>query len=259
MAAICSAKLGFRQVAYYVPTEHIHRKGHDRFRASKSFLAISDGVGSTENSMVDPGLYAEELLSLLKRYFDENREKYTGNLVELISRAVRDNRKLGSATCLVAVLDHRNSLVNVANIGDSSFLHLRKLNNVYQVLNRGTTTQYSFNFPLQVSATQNTCEKAVVKSIPVQKGDLFITATDGLFDNLSEESILALVNSSKDKTTFEFAKSLTHFALAASLDPYHYSPFVRELQRNHVLNRFIGGKPDDITVVVSAVEESGKD
>ncbi|CAL1267672.1 unnamed protein product [Larinioides sclopetarius] len=77
-------------------------------------------------------------------------------------------------------------------------------------------------------------DTADTSSVPVQEGDLILLATDGLFDNLPESVIVQQLS------------KLRPFALERCLS-------VAIQDRASFWRFFVGGKPDDITVLLAAV------
>ena len=90
-------------------------------------------------------------------------------------------------------------------------------------------------------------------------GDTIILATDGLFDNLALDDIVAEVaeweDDSKETNVEVLAKTLVERAREYSLDNSRDSPFAVLAKENDIM--WGGGMPDDTTVVVLRVK-SGK-
>jgi len=170
-------------------------------------------------------------------------------------------------------------------LGDSSFLVLRPRENnkaLYSVY-RSTEQQHSFNCPYQLSnlpksnkfqelieqglgrlinllsRTNHTLNDSVLDAqtemIPLKVGDIIIAGTDGLFDNLYEEDIIKSAESMLEffDDPQDFADNLAHTlvekAIIKGWDKSYKSPFARNASKKG--KRFIGGKLDDTTVIVS--------
>lgn len=89
--------------------------------------------------------------------------------------------------------------------------------------------------------------------IPVASGDVIIAGTDGLFDNLYNNEITAVV---VHAVRAGFAPQVTAQKIAAlarqrALDKNRQTPFSTAAQEAGF--RYYGGKLDDLTVVVSYV------
>ncbi|RXM96571.1 Vacuolar protein sorting-associated protein 29 [Acipenser ruthenus] len=101
----------------------------------------------------------------------------------------------GSSTACIVVLDRRSHQLHTANLGDSGFLVVRE----GEVVHRSDEQQHYFNTPFQLSIAPPEAEGAVLSDSPeaadsssfdVQLGDIILTATDGLFDNMPDYMIL---------------------------------------------------------------------
>lgn len=92
-----------------------------------------------------------------------------------------------------------------------------------------------------------------VFTIPVAPGDVIIAGTDGLFDNLYNSDITAIVVHAQraglgPQVT---AQKIAALARQRALDKNRLTPFSAAAQEAGIL--YYGGKLDDITVVVSYI------
>ena len=89
----------------------------------------------------------------------------------------------------------------------------------------------------------------------VLPGDIVILATDGLFDNMEMEEIVAEVASWEENHSVTeigvLAEQLVQKARLLSLDKHKDSPFALLAKENDIM--WGGGMPDDTTVVVARV------
>lgn len=83
----------------------------------------------------------------------------------------------------------------------------------------------------------------------VQEGDIIIVATDGLYDNVPNNEIVEYASSINDP--MDLAESLGDLASKRGLDKSYKSPFMQAAIKAG--EKWQGGKPDDITVVVARV------
>ena len=117
----------------------------------------------------------------------------------MLKTAVEAINVIGSSTCVIVTLNEDEPFAHSCNLGDSSFLHVRDGEALY----RAREQTQGFNFPLQVGSHGNDPGLADLRSHPVQAGDLFVLASDGLFDNLYQEDAMEIIkehmNSSEDK------------------------------------------------------------
>jgi serine/threonine protein phosphatase PrpC len=77
-----------------------------------------------------------------------------------------------------------------------------------------------------------------------------VVGSDGLFDNLSSKQIAQIVLDLQQESTQKIASTIATAAYKVSLDPRAVSPFTEKAFENGIVEGVLGGKPDDITVVV---------
>jgi protein phosphatase PTC7 len=235
--------------------EKKHKGGEDTFLISSngSVLGVFDGVGGWADSGVDPREYAVKLSEGAQEATDK---KHMEDPVDVMRYAAAHARSTtGSSTaCIVALKE--NDLIS-ANLGDSGFMLIRfGSGDVKDVQYYKTKEQqYSFNFPYQLGrSSSNKAEDSDVVQIPLEHGDIIVLGTDGLFDNLDEKVIIQLVwkavksNTDKSFNVANLARSIAEEAFKVSEDPRAKTPFA--IASNY---RWMGGKQDDITVLVSRV------
>jgi protein phosphatase PTC7 len=206
----------------------------------------------------------------------------------------------GSTACLAIAEPDGN--VEVANLGDSGFMHLG-LNAVRHFTQPQT---HAFNTPYQLSKTPQRMlvqmavfggpstlsdlpKESSVTHHRVRHGDVLVFATDGVWDNLSQEDALGIVSrnmvelgawvekdgaldvshelsqltqaASGRKANGESLQAKLAIAIAkeakeTSLDSRRDGPFAKEVQRHFPDENWHGGKPDDIAVVIAVVVEN---
>ncbi|KFG59966.1 putative protein phosphatase 2C, partial [Toxoplasma gondii RUB] len=88
--------------------------------------------------------------------------------------------------------------------------------------------------------------------LPVAEGDILFLATDGVWDNLYDDQILAVLRNQPDVR--KAAAEIAELAFKYSQNPRWASPFsTKEREVLGLTRRHLGGKPDDISVVLAAV------
>lgn len=236
----------------------------------KDYIGIADGVGGWRSRGYDPSAFSSSLLTLCK---DIAQKKPTHDPFKLIDNSYNKLRILneqknfgiiGSTTVCILSFDHESGVLDTANLGDSGFLLLRR----GQVIARSQKQTHTFNTPKQLAWTPPTinCIKdspsdASKLTIPCIPGDIIITATDGLFDNISESMILKEISKLPEtdditrKDLDKSAQSLASLARRKANDKSFSSPFSLAARSAGV--KYQGGKVDDITVIVSAVSDLG--
>jgi protein phosphatase PTC7 len=126
-------------------------------------------------------------------------------------------------------------------------------------------------------------DDAVVTSHSLQNGDVVVFATDGVWDNLTNQEILRIIskelldagaweiahegikpspsleesvmgeNGAKVNIQTLLARAIVAQAKTASMNTKVDGPFAKEVQRLYPGDSFHGGKRDDITVIATVV------
>ncbi|KFM23037.1 putative protein phosphatase 2C 55 [Auxenochlorella protothecoides] len=116
--------------------------------------------------------------------------------------------------------------------------------------------EHSFGYPFQLGAqpSADSPEDAMLTSLPVGPGCSLVLGSDGLFDNLDDEAIVALVNHELDAggTVSAVARRLAYAAFEASQDRARDTPYSRGATEAFDMI-YRGGKADDITALVAVV------
>ncbi|KAI8325442.1 protein serine/threonine phosphatase 2C [Martensiomyces pterosporus] len=245
--------------------------GEDAFFHRSDALGIADGVGGWAGvKNADPSLFARRLMHHVhmevQRYDDIDDEMfshyYEAAPVDILRRAYEitvDEMDLlamrGSSTACVVVL--RGDELRVANLGDCGLTVVRQGDMVY----RTEEQQHSFNFPYQLGTEEHSDRPSdsQVFRLKIQKGDIIIVGSDGVFDNLFDEDILEEARPKLSLPQFHVDPEAISLAIAkraklVSEDTrYAESPFqMRAIQEGLY---YQGGKRDDITVVVAIVTD----
>jgi protein phosphatase PTC7 len=204
---------------------------------------------------VDPGLYSRELMGHAQALLDSIEDVHPRVAQDVLEEAHARTKARGSCTaCIVCLHDGK---AHASNLGDSGFMISRN----GSVAFISPQQQHEFNFPFQIGSPDSMSDsptKADMHTVEVLPGDILIAATDGLFDNVFPEEAAAMVHLSKTKggSPADAASLLAKFAKSRALDPKYLSPFAYGAQQ--LGYRYLGGKLDDITVVVSYVD-AGED
>ncbi|XP_021574783.1 protein phosphatase PTC7 homolog [Carlito syrichta] len=233
--------------------------------AGERLRGVADGVGGWRDYGVDPSQFSGTLMRTCERLVKEGRFVpsnpigiLTTSYCELLQNKVP---LLGSSTACIVVLDRTSHRLHTANLGDSGFLVVRG----GEVVHRSDEQQHYFNTPFQLSIAPPEAEGVVLSDSPdaadstsfdVQLGDIILTATDGLFDNMPDYMILQELKKLKNsnyESIQQTARSIAEQAHELAYDPNYMSPFAQFACDNGLNVR--GGKPDDITVLLSIVAE----
>lgn len=139
-----------------------------------------------------------------------------------------------------------------------------------------TEMQYDFNFPYQLgSNTRARPHDAQLYRVPVERGDLIVMGSDGLFDNVFPQEILHIIESTEDETVAtggshaaQADSNMTEHrlrlirdllldrAMEVARDPEAHTPFLeRAIEQGFEHRHCGGGKMDDVSVVVAQVAD----
>nr|GEX46080.1 probable protein phosphatase 2C 55 [Tanacetum cinerariifolium] len=217
-------------------------------------IGVADGVGGWADLGIDAGKYARELMSnSVSAVQDE--PKGSVDPARVLDKAYINTKAKGSSTaCIVALT---NQGLNAINLGDSGFMIVRDGCTVF----RSPAQQHDFNFTYQLENGSNSDlpSSGQVFSIPVAPGDVIVAGTDGLFDNLYNNDITAIVVHAvraglEPQVT---AQKIAALARQRALEKDRQTPFSAAAQEAGF--RYYGGKLDDITVVVSYITATKDD
>ena len=78
-------------------------------------------------------------------------------------------------------------------MGDSGYMVLRKVENKWECIFRSEDLVHAFNYPRQVGTLGDDPKTAHCESHVLLADDLIVLATDGLWDNVWEQDVLAMV------------------------------------------------------------------
>lgn len=202
---------------------------------------------------------------------------------------------VGSSTICLATIDNKLNQLSYSNLGDCGLMVLRHIdsetagymrdrnvprhlrNNDLRIAYLSQQQLRSFNLPYQLGYSNipehpgafETPMDADTASIPVLPGDIVLLGTDGLFDNLDLNEIVAEISAWENKYIKSngidlslphpkaeeylnlLAKDLCLKARTLSIDTKRDSPFALLAKENDIF--WGGGMPDDTSVVVARV------
>lgn len=211
-------------------------------------IGVADGVGGWADVGINAGEYSRELMSNSVRAI---QDEAIGGIdpLRVLEKAHAKTKAMGSSTaCIIAL---KNQGLNAINLGDSGFIVVRDGQTVFE----SPVQQHSFNFTYQLENDPrgDLPSSGQVFTITVAPGDVVVAGTDGLFDNLYNKEIAAVVaDATKDGLSPDAtAQKIAAFARLRALDRKRQTPFSTAAQEAGY--SYYGGKLDDLTVVVSHV------
>ncbi|KAK4771880.1 hypothetical protein SAY86_013655 [Trapa natans] len=211
-------------------------------------IGVADGVGGWADVGVDAGLFSRELMA---NSVNAIKEEPAGSIdpARVLEKAHASTNAKGSSTACIIALTKEG--LHAINLGDSGFIVIRDGCTIF----RSPVQQHGFNFTYQLESgnTGDLPSSGQVFTIPVIPGDVVVAGTDGLFDNLYNNEITAVVVDAV-RSGLEpqaMAQKIAALARQRAMDRNRQTPFASAAQEAGY--RYHGGKLDDITVVVSYV------
>lgn len=258
--------------------DKVQKGGEDAYFASPEHRAfgVADGVGGWAENGIDPGEFARHLL----RFAHEGIAARTtleaeADLQQALMTAAKRLHELqvqGGSTALLGQLT--GATLAILNLGDSGVMLLRPALRTQpgsdqpllfpRVVFRSSDQTHYFNCPYQLGSGPAPVEAPDFIRVRVRTGDLVIAATDGVFDNLFDHQVQAIVarhlgRSWRRGTSVEpelpglattIAKQAQRIGQQEDQKDV-VTPFALAAHSEGLL--FRGGKLDDTTVVVGLV------
>jgi len=227
----------------------VDKGGEDAYFVSSDGLAlgVADGVGGWGLHGIDPAIYARSMMNDSKKAYEELGLKLP---LDMLTYAYEHAKTIqGSSTACVLVMTGSTLLTN--NIGDSGFMIIRD----GSIFFRFKEQLHSFNYPYQLgTASANIPSDASVVSFELKEGDIVIVGSDGLFDNLFDAEILDIISTnSTGAVGVNTAELLAKTAFMKSQSMSLETPFRRSACELGLVDSPLGGKLDDITVIIATV------
>lgn len=243
---------------FNIPADDKKEKGgEDSWYHDKNVLSVADGVGGWNLRGIDPSKYSRKLTKNIKELVDSDREKYIQNAKLLLVEAAQKNDEIGSSTFVVLTLDNNEQKVKTANVGDSGFIILKKNEKGdYNIKYESVSQQHSFNFPFQLGTNADDPNNAETMDFKIKEDDLYIVYSDGVCDNLYSYEVEKIINDTfrKGASLNVLGEVIANVAYKKSKISDFLSPFAKGAQEQGMY--FMGGKQDDITVVVGRIRLS---
>ena len=236
--------------------EKANTGGEDAFFVQNNVFGVFDGVGSWASHGVDAGAFSRALSAGTASRLPERVGHSSYSVLELekaLEASLSQVSVLGSCTACMLCVDCSSSTLTALNLGDSGFRLFRQLDSEAGAprLEMGSRSQqHFFNCPVQLGGGRADRPRNWDRyTHAVQPGDLIVLATDGLFDNLFDDEIGALL--AKGGTIEQLSERVASTARKVSFDMKRRSPFTVEARAQGY--NMLGGKVDDVTVVLIRV------
>ncbi|XP_061363264.1 probable protein phosphatase 2C BIPP2C1 [Gastrolobium bilobum] len=219
------------------------------FISRQNWLAVVDGVGQWSLEGSNTGVYIRELMEKCENIVSNYGNILTIKPAEVLARSAAETQSPGSSAVLVAHFD--GQALHAANIGNTGFIIIRD----GSILKKSAPMFHEFSFPLQIVKGDDPSEIIEGYKIYLNGGEVIVTATNGLFDNLYEQEIASIVSKSLQASLSpqEIAELLAMRAQEVGRSTSTRSPFADAAQALGYVG-YTGGKLDHVTVIVSLVQ-----
>lgn len=222
---------------------------------------VFDGVGAWQDENINPIYWS---MAVADGCSSAIMDGITGPIAVLSEgyRNALGSGHEGSCTACLAVKNGPRSIA-IANLGDSAVALYRDDELLFETQQQ----EYMFNYPYSLSSEKDAVPSDADRKLltKLKSGDIIILATDGLWDNLYHKEILKFLDN--DLHPEDIAANLAVSAFHASNDNKRWAPFSQASVENLYsaspyaedpeftpppapLVEYMGGKPDDITVIV---------
>jgi len=197
------------------------RKDADATLVSPMLLGIADGVSQIEDFGIDASELPNELLNIIEEQAvasllpGQETEEYSGP-ISMMREAYETSTSHGSTTILTATMDNStrihgklHPMIAVCSVGDCEILVLRRTDNGQLAPAFHTEMQRvdgNAQCPLQLARVDETIDPnfseatmieviekgSAVHCVSAFEGDIVVLGTDGVFDNLFVDEVVAI-------------------------------------------------------------------
>lgn len=239
--------------AYVLPDpKKLFWGGEDAVFVKGRTFGVFDGVSGAIKLDGVP-LYSKTLATQMKKKVDGETGLDVKQIAKILGECVAyaNEKATGASTALVGSIDETGFL-RVLNVGDCTCMIIRD----NKIVARTKEINHFYECPYQFSEiSPDRPTDGTKMNFQLQKGDLLLAGSDGVFDNLNEDEILTVVLSSPKKAS-AIAKRISERSRKVSLNPRAVTPFsiAAKKNKNPDYPDGIGGKVDDVSCVAIRYE-----
>lgn len=222
--------------------------GEDAIFSKGRTFGVFDGVSGADKADGLP-LYSKMLAREMDTLVGEGVDLNVKDLQNLLLVAAEkaDERATGASTAIVASISD-NGFLRAINLGDSRCIVIRG----GRVVAQTKEIVHYFDCPYQLSEISPDRPRDARKlNVELLKGDIVMMGSDGIFDNLEDDEIVEIINSTTDVKAA--AKQISDRSRKVSLDSQASTPYSKQAKKNGDpdFQDGKGGKVDDISCVVA--------
>lgn len=222
--------------------------GEDATFVKGRTFGVFDGVSGAEKLDGVP-LYSRTLANEMKKQCGISGETVQDMTRYLTSAAsYADDTATGASTAVVASIGD-NGFLQALNVGDSCCMVIRD----GKVTAKTREISHYWECPYQLSEDSPDQPKDGTKlNVELISGDLVIMGSDGVFDNVNDNTLLDLVTESPVVKPTPLAKKICEVSRKVSLDDNAVTPYSKQAQRRGDADYQdgLGGKLDDVSCIV---------
>lgn len=221
--------------------------GEDAVFVQGRTFGVFDGVSGAEKMDGVP-LYSRTLANEMKKAVGNDGcsiQEMTRHLTNAALYA--DGAATGASTAVVASIGE-NGFLQALNIGDSYCMVIRN----GKVTAKTREISHYWECPYQLSDDSPDRPRDGTKlNVELMNGDIVVMGSDGVFDNVSDDMLLDLIEKAPKKPTV-LAKKICELSRKQSIDSKSVTPYAKQAQRrgDPDYRDGVGGKIDDVSCVV---------
>ena len=229
--------------------EKVSWGGEDALFVSGKSFGVFDGVSGAEKLEGVP-LYSNTLAQKLKSSVGKNGLSIDEIKEKMLKAAeFADVAATGASTAVVASVGD-DDILRAVNLGDSVLMVIRD----GAIKARVRETVHYFDCPYQLSDdSPDRPKNGSVLQTPLQRGDIIVAGSDGVFDNISDPFLLEIVEKSSKGSVSKVVQEIVSESRKISKDPNAVTPYAKQARRNNyaAYRNGVGGKLDDISCIVA--------
>eukprot|EP00592_Proboscia_alata_P024864 CAMPEP_0194445048 /NCGR_PEP_ID=MMETSP0176-20130528/127625_1 /TAXON_ID=216777 /ORGANISM="Proboscia alata, Strain PI-D3" /LENGTH=651 /DNA_ID=CAMNT_0039271537 /DNA_START=468 /DNA_END=2424 /DNA_ORIENTATION=+ len=230
--------------------EKVQWGGEDAIFVKERTFGVFDGVSGAEKLDGVP-LYSKTMSEQMDIMVDDTMDLEEGLTLKQLERTMleaaeyADGEATGATTGIVASVG-KDNVLRALNVGDSGLLVIRDS----KILSRSKDIVHYFDCPYQLAFDSPDRPRDGTKlTVNLQSQDLILMATDGIFDNLSDDLVLEI--SDESSSTDKLVQRIVDESRRISLDDEAPTPYAKQA-KNAKYEGFedgLGGKVDDISCI----------
>jgi protein phosphatase PTC7 len=223
--------------------------GEDAVFCKGRTFGVFDGVSGADKLDGVP-LYSKTMAKLCAGQIDKDQSLTIPEMTKLLTDVVvKCNKRATGATTAVLASIGPDGFLRALNIGDSGCVVIRD----NKIVARTKEIQHFYECPYQFSEISPDSPRDGTKlNFELVAGDVLVAASDGVFDNLDDSSLIEVVASMPAAKPNQLAKKIADQARKVSLDPKAQTPYAKnaKVNKNPDYQDGVGGKVDDVSCVV---------